>query len=241
MPIFPSGKRRVMEAQQTPDEGQRGLNVGEDAAAAFRAQPQQEDVVDEGGQMSEVQTNNKEQGQQPYNAQQMQQQMQGAQDPQQAQEQQAAQAQDADDELKNQIFRTLEELGVPPRQLKENAEKILEVTHDLDTGMVRGFYLIPTYTQGHEVNESHAKKLAAQIGQRFNLSQKLKAGGMNYRVDFQSNVAQHQMGHGTSFDQLGGKQQGGFGQQKAAEVAPSMQEMMKVSKDCLFNALKKQG
>jgi hypothetical protein len=233
MAIFPSGQRRVMMAQQQdPNAGKSGISVGNEAATAFRSQPQQQQVVD-----AEFPKDAESPQQVPTPGQSEQQNPQQEANGQQQQQQQAV-----DDEFKTFVFKMLTELGVPERQLQENAEKLIEIVHDLDTGSVRGFYMIPTYTQGHQITESKAKALAAKIGLKFNLSQSLKAGGSNYRIDFTSRGAQEQMGHGTSFDQIGGGQKGGMGgQRKAAAIVPSLSDMMKSSKDDLYDRIVKKG
>ena len=241
MAIFPSGIRRFMVAQeQNPKNNMGGVSVGDDAAQSFRSQPQQEKVVDsQFPQDAEFPKDVQQPG--AGDPQQKVKQQPGVGGPQQEAEQ-PSQQQEVDDEFKTFVFKMLEDLGVPSRQLQENGEKLIEIVHDLDTGSVRGFYLIPTYTQGHQITESRAKALAARMGLKFNLSQSLKAGGMNYRVDFTSRGAQEQMGHGTSFDQLGGGQKGGMGgQRKAAGIVPTLSDMLKFSKDELFDQIVKKG
>lgn len=230
MPVFPSGKRRIMEAQQSPNETGTGLNLEDNSVSEFRSRPQQQEIVDNGpGNVQEMPEQSN-----PQPAASAQPNLPGTNVPNQQEVTSDDVSTTSEDNIKTAVFQILQELGVPPRQLKENAAKIIEVTHDLDTNLVNGHYLIPTYTQGHEITEAKAKQIAAQIGKRFNLSQSLKAGDINYRVDFRSNAAQNTMGHGTSFDNLGG----GQSNRKAASTTPSIHDMIKFSKERLVKTLK---
>lgn len=126
------------------------------------------------------------------------------------------------DNLEEFIMGKLVSLGVPERMFgsKDGTDPFFQMDEDLDSETSSGFYLIPSYTESQKIGRDMAKKIALEIGQKFNLSQKITKERRNYKVKFQTKINEPQSAQfGTSFDDV--LKPGSFdqsGQSKAASI-----------------------
>lgn len=152
------------------------------------------------------------------------------------------------DNLEEFIMAKLISLGVPERMFasKDGTDPFFQMDEDLDSETSSGFYLIPSYTESQKIGRDMAKKIALEIGQKFNLSQKITKERRNYKVKFQTKINEPQSAQfGTSFDDI--LKPGSFdqsGQRKSASF-DSRHALIKNEKsnilDYLIKELAKKG
>lgn len=135
-----------------------------------------------------------------------------------------------DSTMKAYIYNMLEGLGVPKRQLDNIDKQLYSQEINLDDRTISGHYMIPTFTIQGEIDEQKAQSIARQIGEKFNLSQKMKLNGRNWRIDFRSVPKQENHDGGSSFDEL----QGNLDKKASFTIG----EMIKARKDDLYNKLR---
>lgn len=139
------------------------------------------------------------------------------------------------------VYGMLEKVGVEKRQLMNLSKQIYSEETDLQSGMLVGHYMIPSFTNSQKITKDIATQIAKKIGDRFNLSQKLKwlpvsakgktSGAGNWRIDFRSAPKQETVENGgNSFDGL---------YEENKKTASTLGELIKDRKDELYNTLRK--
>lgn len=202
MILFPSGDKKIMKGQDINRYSQSALDsLSEDTVSKFRASPTSENIVqDQNAFHKNVDDFSKSEG---------------------IDSTEGNTEKKDKGSLKEFILEKLQSIGVPPRQIQQHLDKILEITTDLGSGSVKGFYLIPTFTSTQKIGEKEASSFAAEIGSTFGLDQKMKTVGRNYRIDFSSKaVAEPVSQHGTSFDSF----EGSSGQKSASSLETMLRE-----------------
>lgn len=234
MALVPTGKLKIMEAQSLQTDhnqsanlfdGMENLNIPEDRNSV-QQQPIEEDIQLDNNEEQISPTNNEQQNISQTNNQEI-----------------ANQNNDTEiSDLQSFIYKTLEGLGVEKRQLLNLSKQIYSEETDLDSGTLRGHYMIPSHTIKGAINNKKAQEIAKQIGRKFNLSQKLKflpisvqgktSGVGNWRVDFTSAPKKEAPEeHGNSFDALYSEND--------KKVAKTIGEIIKDRKNELYNTLRK--
>lgn len=146
--------------------------------------------------------------------------------------------------IRGHIFQLLEELGAPPRLLMESPDTFFQGKKDLDTGVITGSYILPSYTKNKKITQQEAEGVAMQIGNMFGLSQSISPMGNNFKVDFRTREVEQGIDHGTSLQELVkgkggmGGSPGGISNRKAAQTQG---EMIKASRQNLYDAVKRLG
>lgn len=128
--------------------------------------------------------------------------------------------------MRSFIFGLLEDLGVPTTKLLDDPDVFFQGVKDLDTGKISGSYFLPSYTKNNQITQDRAEQLARQIGEKFNLSQKLQPTGNNFKITYLTRDDPNAMQTGTSFDELGSQKNKGGGMpsmSKAASVSLGLQ------------------
>ena len=146
------------------------------------------------------------------------------------------------------VFHTLEELGAPPRLIMDSPDTFFKGTKDLDTGILSGSYILPSYTKNRKIPQEEAETIAMRIGQQFGLSQKLSPQGRNYKIDFRTRDNSGSEDFGTSLQELaqgGGKggQGGQGGQQPMARASSSdiRESIKRGNRNTMYEKLKELG
>lgn len=135
--------------------------------------------------------------------------------------------------IRDVVFKTLEDLGVPSRFMMSNGDALFRGEKDLSSGQLKGYFMLPTYTQGHKIIQEEAEKIAAGIGQQFGLQLKISHEKNNYKVSFQTQDLKPE-GIGSSLDQLvGGDSSVGL------RAASTTNEMIKEARNNLAETLLK--
>jgi hypothetical protein len=147
------------------------------------------------------------------------------------------------------VFQSLEQLGAPARLIMDNPDTFFQGKKDLDTGTITGTYVLPSYTKNKKITQEEAEGIAAKIGERFGLSQSISPQGNNFKIDFRTREMMTPEDHGTSLQELvknkgggssgqPGGSSGGSGRGKAAHTQT---EMIKESRNALYEAILKLG
>jgi len=142
--------------------------------------------------------------------------------------------------LENFIIQKLVGLGVPERMFggKDGVDPFFQWDEDLDSETSSGFYLIPSFTASQKIGRDTAKQLATEIGQKFSLSQKITKEGRNYKVKFQTKIAEPEAAQfGTSLDDV--IKPGTF-QQEGSKAASSRHPYITGSRDSVLASIQKQ-
>ncbi len=146
--------------------------------------------------------------------------------------------------MRSFIFGLLEDLGAPTTKLLDDPDTFFQGVKDLDTGKISGSYFLPSYTKNNKITQDRAEQIARQIGEKFNLSQKLQPVGNNYKITYLTREDPTAMQTGSSFDEMGSQKAkgsggggGGMAMGKAASVSRGMQ---KDRTNSLFDGLLKQ-
>tara|TARA_B100000614_G_scaffold262903_1_gene299890 strand:- start:64875 stop:65591 length:717 start_codon:yes stop_codon:yes gene_type:complete len=232
MSLVPSGRRRVQVAQSFSSQS-TGLGGDDVAQDSFYADPQQQQGQQEAPAFD-------------FNAlQQNMEQDQAAPQPSAEDIDGAVNGEQGGDSdlagnLESFIIQRLVSLGVPERMFggKDGVDPFFQWDEDLDSETSSGFYLIPSFTATQKIGRDEAKQLATEIGQKFNLSQKITKEGRNYKVKFQTKIAEPEAAQfGTSLDDV--IKPGTF-QQGDSKAASSRHPYITGSKDSVLASIQKQ-
>lgn len=224
--IFPSGHIKQMKRQMFTQAQSALDGISDSAVDSFRASPLTEKIVGADDRLSNSGDNNKNEFLNISNT-----------DTDNKNNNKDNEQSSSENSIRGFLLRKLESIGVPSRQLQQYLDKILEVTTDLNSGHMKGFYLIPTFTSTKEITEKDARNIASEIGSKFGLDQKMKISGNNYRIEFSSKVVSSPVNqHGTSFDTLGGD----HGSSKTAN-SQSLEYMLRQSRENYFDKIIKKS
>jgi len=136
--------------------------------------------------------------------------------------------------LRDKVFSTLVQLGVPERQVSSMSDKLFQGKKDLTNNTLKGNFLIPSYAKSKKISQDEAETIAKSIGQEYGLALSISNVGNNFKVDFQTQQLARYDLMGSSFDELNGGSGGEDGQQRAAQTQT---EMIKISHKGLIDSL----
>jgi len=230
MSLVPSGRRRVQVAQGFPTQS-TGLGGDDVAQDSVYADPQQEQQEAPAFDFNALQQNMEQGDVAPQPS---------AEDIDGAVNGEQGGASDLAGNLESFIIQKLVSLGVPERMFggKDGVDPFFQWDEDLDSDTSSGFYLIPSFTETQKIGRDTAKQLATEIGQQFNLSQKITKEGRNYKVKFQTKLAEPEaVQFGTSLDDV--IKPGTF-QQGESKAASSRHPYITGSQDSVLASIQKQ-
>ncbi len=243
MAIVPSGKLRIMEAQnlQTDINNQSANRFDgiESADVPEERNAIQQQPIEDAGE--DVMSGPTEQAGNITSTEPIQEQPVQDQFEQQQKEEEAPVEETEYSDLQAFVYGMLEKIGVEKRQLMNLSKQIYSEETDLQSGILVGHYMIPSFTNSQKITKDIAAQIAKKVGDRFNLSQKLKwlpvqvkgkqSGAGNWRIEFRTAPKQENVENGgNSFDGL---------YEDNKKTASTLNELIKDRKDELYNTLRK--